>query len=33
MKVSSKRDVVNALIQQGFSKDVAQVFMKHQFWP
>ena len=33
MKVSSKQDVVNALIQQGFSKDVAQVLMKHQFWP
>jgi len=29
LKVSSKRDVLNALIQQGFSKEVAQVYTKH----
>jgi hypothetical protein len=29
-KVFSKRDIVNALIQEGFSKDVAQVYSEFQ---
>ncbi|CAK9170309.1 unnamed protein product, partial [Ilex paraguariensis] len=28
-EISSKRDVVNALVQEGFSVDVAQVYLQH----
>lgn len=30
MKVSSKREIINALLQEGFSKDVAQVHFNVQ---